>query len=162
MAAMNKREILAAALAQMKAQHAAALTSAEATRAGAVHEEAKPENDKDTRALEASYLARGQAMRVEELGETIERLRFLPLKDYDGGVPVGLGALVTLEHETEQRRVLLVPVGGGLSLPSCEGEVALLSPAAPLGRALVGAVEGDEVELRVAGRPRIFELVRVR
>ena len=34
---------------------------------GATHEEAKPENDKDTRALEASYLARGQAMRLEEL-----------------------------------------------------------------------------------------------
>src|SRR5262249_35036413 len=33
------------------------------THAGATHEEAKPENDKDTRALEQSYLARGQANR---------------------------------------------------------------------------------------------------
>src|SRR5579859_3643023 len=37
-----------------------------ATIAGATHEQAKPENDKDTRALEQSYLARGQAARVEE------------------------------------------------------------------------------------------------
>jgi len=34
---------------------------------GATHEENKPENDKDTRALEQSYLARGQAQRVVEL-----------------------------------------------------------------------------------------------
>ena len=32
-----------------------------ATVEGATHEEAKPENDKDTRALEQSYLARGQS-----------------------------------------------------------------------------------------------------
>lgn len=38
----------------------------EGARAGATHEEAKPENDKDTRALEQSYLARGEAARVEE------------------------------------------------------------------------------------------------
>jgi len=138
------------------------LASAEATRAGAVHEEAKPENDKDTRALEASYLARGQAMRVEELGETIERLRFLELKDYGDDAPVGLGALVTLEDEAGERRVLLVPAGGGLSVETPEGEVQLLSPAAPLGRALVDAVEGDEVEVRVAGRKRLYELTRVR
>jgi len=31
-----------------------------ATTEGATHEEAKPENDKDTRALEQSYLARGR------------------------------------------------------------------------------------------------------
>lgn len=31
---------------------------------GATHEEAKPEDDKDTRALEQSYLARGQAQRA--------------------------------------------------------------------------------------------------
>jgi hypothetical protein len=40
----------------------------QAAREGATHEEAKPENDKDTRALEQSYVARGQAKRVEELG----------------------------------------------------------------------------------------------
>ena len=34
------------------------------TARGATHEEAKPEDDKDTRALEQTYLARGQAERV--------------------------------------------------------------------------------------------------
>lgn len=162
MSASLKREILTAAVDALRAQHAALLASAEATRAGAVHEEAKPENDKDTRALEASYLARGQAMRVEELGEAIERLRFLELKDYDGDKPVGLGALVTLRDDAGEKRVLLVPAGGGLTVDSEQGEVQLLSLAAPLGRALLDAREGFEVELRVAGRVRSYELLRVR
>ncbi|NOY94023.1 MAG: transcription elongation factor GreAB [Deltaproteobacteria bacterium] len=157
----TKREILAQALVALKAQHAGALASAQATRAGAVHEEAKPENDKDTRALEASYLARGQAMRAEELGETIERLRFLTLRDYGSDDAIGLGALVTLEDDAGQRRVLLVPVGGGLSVETPQGPVQLLSPAAPLGRALVEAMEGDEVEVRAGGRVRLCEIIRV-
>jgi hypothetical protein len=48
--------ILEGTLAGLERAHADA-------RAGATHEEAKPENDKDTRALEQSYLARGQAIR---------------------------------------------------------------------------------------------------
>ena len=44
----------------MEGYHAAATE-------GATHSEARPENDKDTRGLELSYLARGQAQRVAEL-----------------------------------------------------------------------------------------------
>jgi len=58
--------------------------------------------------------------------------------------------------------VLLVPVGGGRTVDSSEGEVQLLRPAAPLGRALVDAVEGEEIELRLGGRVRAYELARVR
>ncbi|HQP37789.1 MAG TPA: hypothetical protein PLI95_21545, partial [Polyangiaceae bacterium] len=42
-----------------------------ASQEGATHEEAKPENDKDTRALEQSYLARGQARRVDDLSSAL-------------------------------------------------------------------------------------------
>jgi hypothetical protein len=34
---------------------------------GVTHEDARSEGDKDMRATEASYVARGQAMRVEQL-----------------------------------------------------------------------------------------------
>ena len=58
-----KAELIAAltvALDTARRAHAAAIE-------GATHAEAKPENDKDTRGLEQSYLARGQAQRVAEL-----------------------------------------------------------------------------------------------
>ena len=50
---------LRAELDQLEAAHRSALE-------GATHEESKPENSKDTRALEQSYLARGQALRVTD------------------------------------------------------------------------------------------------
>ena len=50
---------LAASLATARDAHAAAVE-------GATHGEARAENDKDTRGLEQSYLARGQAQRVEQ------------------------------------------------------------------------------------------------
>ena len=46
-------------LAVLAAQLAVADRAHQASLEGATHEEAKPENNKDTRALEQSYLARG-------------------------------------------------------------------------------------------------------
>jgi hypothetical protein len=73
-APVTKRRILDALLSEMTAEVNLLLAAAALAYEGATHEESKPENDKDTRALEASYLARGQANRVEEMNETITRL----------------------------------------------------------------------------------------
>jgi hypothetical protein len=51
-------------------------------REAATHEEAKPENDKDTRALEQSYLARGEAARVEELRASLAEVRAMVVKAF--------------------------------------------------------------------------------
>src|SRR5271163_799711 len=69
--------ILAADLEVRERAHKAALE-------GATHEEAKPENDKDTRALEQSYLARGQAARIQELREGLTAVEALLLRDFAG------------------------------------------------------------------------------
>ena len=51
------------------------VNAARTTREGAIHEDSRAEGDKDMRSTEQSYLARGQAMRVEELAEQLQRLR---------------------------------------------------------------------------------------
>ena len=51
----------------------------------------------------------------------------------------------------------LAPDGGGKRV----GEVSLLTPASPLGQALVGKREGDAFELRLAGRRRECEVLSV-
>ena len=48
--------------------------SQESTQAGAIHEETRAEDAKDTRAIEAQYLARGLAERAETLGDEIALL----------------------------------------------------------------------------------------
>src|SRR5580704_9858943 len=103
-----------------------------ATTEGATHEEAKPENDKDTRALEQSYLARGQATRIEELRASIAGVTALPLRDFDGR-PAALGALVTVDEDGAESTLLLAPGGGGARLAG--GTVQVVTPASPLGRA---------------------------
>jgi transcription elongation GreA/GreB family factor len=123
-----------------------------AAREGATHEEAKPENDKDTRALEQSYLARGEALRIEELRAGLADVRAVRPRPASAGDPVALGALVVTEDEDGAATTLwLAPHGGGVKLT---GGVQVVTPRSPLGRALLGARAGDEREIVLAGRQR--------
>ncbi len=115
---------------------------------GATHEENKPENDKDTRALEQSYLARGQAQRVVELQGALNQLKALELRDFSADRPVALGALVAVEGEQETVHYFLAPAGGGLRLRLEGKEVLVVTPQSPVGRALVGKRPGDALDLR--------------
>jgi transcription elongation GreA/GreB family factor len=135
-----------------------------ATREGATHEEAKPENDKDTRALEQSYLARGQAVRIEELRAGVEAISTLTVRAFDAHDPVALGALVTLcdagsEGSSGAFVVLVSPHGGGH--PLAEGRVRVVTPVSPLGRALLGKSAGEQVEMSTGGHQRQLEIVSI-
>src|SRR5262245_54737800 len=87
----------------------------QAPREAATHEEAKPENDKDTRALEQSYVARGQAQRVEELRAGLADTRAMPIADFADGRPAALGAVVVVEENERELTFLLAPYGGGVA-----------------------------------------------
>src|SRR5688572_29855700 len=105
----DKRKVIEALLQHLSELAVQATNAANATREGATHPEAKPENEKDTRALEQSYLARGQALRVAELNEQIQSLRFMPLRSFGPGDPIAMGALVMLEAEKDARCLFLAP-----------------------------------------------------
>src|SRR5512132_3146658 len=64
----------------------------------ATHEEARPEDDKDTRALEQSYLARGQARRVEELRKQVAEVRQMPARPLAPTSAIAVGALIETEE----------------------------------------------------------------
>ena len=159
---MDKVAVREALVERLRAEADRARASAEATREGATHEESRAENDKDTRGLEASYLARGQAMRVEALEEAIIRVRVMELPDYDDR-PIGLGALVeALIDDDDERTFFLAPAGGGEKLDVSGIAIHVLTPGSPVGRALVGKHADDELELKIAGRVRLYEIVAVR
>jgi transcription elongation GreA/GreB family factor len=143
---------LAADLAGHEAAHRAAME-------GATHEEAKPENDKDTRALEQSYLARGEAQRIEELRHGLAEVRALTLRALREGDPIGLGALVTLDEGDQRLTIFIAPHGGGVRL--ADGKVQVVTPRSPLGRELLGKRAGDDCELTLAGRVRSLSIVIV-
>ncbi len=126
---------------------------------GATDEHAKPENDKDTRALEQSYLARGQARRVEELAAGVAEVRAMALRAFGEGAPIGLSAIVALETDAGPRVLFVAPDGGGAKL--AEGSVQVVTPRSPLGRALAGKRAGDACEVTLGDREEEISVVRV-
>jgi transcription elongation GreA/GreB family factor len=137
----------------LKAAHADAV-------AGATHAEAKPENDKDTRALEQSYLARGQAERLETALAGLVAVQGMAVEPWPAEAPIGIGAWVELHDEDgAQRSYYLAPDGGGVVLP---GQVVVVTPASPVGQALHGRRVGDSVELKRGGRVSELTVQHVR
>jgi transcription elongation GreA/GreB family factor len=159
----DKQRVHQALLDRLSHDLVSAAEAAEATRKEATHAEAKPENDKDTRALEQSYLARGQAMRAEQLAEEREVLRFMPLPSFAADAAVQSGAVIELEDDDGATRLLfMAPHAGGTEL-SVEGmSVLVVTPASPLGAAILGRAIGDDVTMSVRGKRRNYVISAIR
>jgi len=143
-----KEPLRAALITSLRAELDATEAAWRSAAAGATDEEARPENDKDTRALELSYLARGQAARALELRQSLELVGAMALEDLRDR-PAAVGARVTLEDARGVVSVVfLVECGGGVTLP---GGTRAVSITSPLGAAVVGKSEGDEVEVQRGG-----------
>jgi transcription elongation GreA/GreB family factor len=121
---------------------------------GATHEEAKPENDKDTRATEASYLARGQAARVEELQKTHATWSALRARPFGPTDPIAVGALIAAEDDASTELYFMVPSGAGFAVKTALGTLRTVTTGSPIGKALLGKREGDDVNVRVPGGER--------
>jgi len=144
-----KRALVDALLAKLEEELANMRRAAKDAREAATHEEAKPENDKDTRALEASYLAGAQAARVREIEGAMKAIGMMPLLDLGGGKTIQSSAVVTLEDEDEERTTFFVaPFGGGVTLSVDGLSAQVVTPQSPRGQALLGRTQGDVIEVR--------------
>lgn len=157
---MDKPALIRALCVQLEAEITRATEAATRTAEGATHEEARPENDKDTRALEQSYLARGQAQRVVDLQVALKQVQFMDVRAFTEDDAIEVSALVQLEQEDdgESRWYFVAPAGGGKKLQLEAAVVDVLTPQAPLGRALIGRSVGDEVT--VAKRNWVISALR--
>jgi len=165
MAEIDKKALLEALRSQLQAELERAQKRAKDAADGATHEENRAEGDKDMRATEASYVARGQAGRASEMEEAFVRVSALELLDFKPGARIAISAVIELLHDGKRLHYFLVPAAGGERLTVAGVEVQTLTPQSPLGRALLGASEGDEPELpaRHAGEAaRVYEIVKVR
>lgn len=126
----------------------------------ATHEENIAENKYDTLGLEAAYLATGQARRAAAIRQAMTHWRQFRPRPYDASKGIQLGALVCLvDSDDKQHEIFLGPEGGSMKLGS---GVQVISSEAPLGRAMLGKCEGDEVAIQI-GAPvqQQFEVLRV-
>jgi transcription elongation GreA/GreB family factor len=128
----------------------------------ATHEENIAENKYDTLGLEAAYLATGQARRAEAIRQSMALWRQFRPRPYDDSKGIQLGALVCLvDAEGRQQQLFLGPDGGSMKLVCSAWLVQVISSESPLGMALLGKCEGDEVSIQVATIRQQFEILRV-
>jgi hypothetical protein len=136
--------------------------AARTAHAAATHAECLPDNKYDTTALEASYLAQGQANRARDIRLNLEAYRALTLQEFAASTPIRLTALVTLEDgEGNGRRLFLGPHGGGMRIDDEDGEIVVITPASPLGRSLLGSVVGDELQADETAAGVIYTIVSI-
>jgi transcription elongation GreA/GreB family factor len=161
---MNKKDILRLIIEQLAHDLSVQFNAALAAHEASTHEENIPDNKYETLALEASYVAQGQANRAQELRRALEAYKQLSLVRYDDDSAIGLTALVTLAGADDTtRRFFIGPLEGGLKLvDTCSGtETVVITPASPLGRDLIGRGVGDQVSLRVGNGISELEIVEV-
>lgn len=159
---MTKERLVQKIIATLSADLAVLSTAARSAHEAATHEECLPDNKYDTTALEASYIAQGQANRAQDIRVALESYRTLALHNFDDDAPIRLTALVTLEDgEGGVRRLFIGPQGGGMKIPADTTEIVVITPASPLGRALLGKRTGDEVRAGDADTAATFTIIAV-
>ena len=146
----------------MAAELESITVAAKASFATATSDEHRAENKYDTFRLESSFLARGQAKRVEELTSALESLQMLPLQELHNTSPIQLGALIRLRAEDGAVRVLLFGFAAGGETILADGEeVVIVTSRSPLGQAVLGKTVGDTFEFKMGNASHTFAVLSV-
>jgi transcription elongation GreA/GreB family factor len=151
---MSKEPLRAAVLAAIEAELSRQTHAALDAREESISEESRAENKYDTHAQEAAYLAEGQARLAGELAAALAAWRALVFPPPDHAV-AQLGSLVTLTAGARSDLILLGPAKGGLTfaVPGYGREITVVTPASPLGRALLGRPLGAALPSPRKGAP---------
>ena len=115
------------------------------THASSTSAESKAEGKYDTRGIEASYLAEGQAEQVAQMEESVAKMDNLEIEDEPDTVLTG--SLVVVTTDEDDLNYLILPAGAGMSIEH-EGETTLIiTPTSPLGAQLLGADLGTSIDI---------------
>jgi transcription elongation GreA/GreB family factor len=159
---MNKEDLLPKIITALTADLRILTEASRTAHAAATHSECLPDNKYDTTGLEASYVAQGQANRAQEIRQALESYRRLTLRSFDDETLIRLTAYVTIEADDGScRKVFLGPDAGGLKLADGDAECLVITPESPLGRALLGKVCGDEIQIGNGMSRKTFTIVAV-
>lgn len=141
-----KDRLLDAIRAELRARFDRLTRAAKEAHAAATDPGSKAESKYDTRSLEASYLAAGQARQLEDLARDVSLFDAVTLPDFAIDDPVDAGALVEAELHGESTWFLLAPASGGLEITHDGLEITLLTPESALYQKLLGLRTGDQLD----------------
>jgi hypothetical protein len=156
---IDKAELRRRILEALDATRAALMDAQKASQEAATHEETRAESGKDMRSTELSYIARGQAMRVQAIEIERARVAAMPLTTFAPGAALAASALVRIADAQGERRVFLAPGGGGQRIRVGDEVIDIVTPSSPLGEALLGAYAGDDVTIEKGGRDEELQIL---
>lgn len=160
---MTKHDIHLRFIEQLEKDLETITAAAKSSFATATSDEHRAENKYDTFKLESSFLARGQAKRVEELTDALASLRVLPVKALPPRSRVQLGALVRLKADDGTKRTLLFgTAAGGETLLVGKDEITIVTSRSPLGQAVVGKMAGETFEIKMGPVLQTFKVMSVK
>ncbi|WP_448567141.1 hypothetical protein [Thalassotalea ganghwensis] len=159
---MDKQALVNQLIKHLEEELAVAIQAANDARAASTDEQSVAETQYDTLAIEAGYLAEGQAKRAQQLKIDIEAIKSLPTRALSEDEAITLGALVQLHNDANNYLwYLIAPAGAGYSTMLGDDQITFITPKSPLGQQLVDAYLGDEVQL-VAGHQQLsFEISNI-
>lgn len=158
---MNKKELISVFIAHLESELAVLKEAARATADAATNEESRPENEYDTRALEASYLAGAQSKRVVEVMEVLSIFRSISFKEFKPTDSIQATALIDVLLDGKKNRLLMMPKGGGVSLKDGNESVQIVTPTSTLGETILGMNVGDTAEYEVGKKIHECEIVAI-
>lgn len=154
--------LISAIVKKLQLELSTAIAASEQAHDSATHSENIAANKYDTLAVEAAYLAHGQSVRIAELKQSIDLYLHFQRPSFNTHDAIQLGALVCIEDEKgQQRRFLIGPTAGGLSIDSEQGVIQVITPSAPLGQALMGKCVDEEVDWKINQRKTYFSIVAI-
>ncbi|MDB4956350.1 MAG: GreA/GreB family elongation factor [Myxococcales bacterium] len=160
---MNKQDLVAQLVRQLEASARSALSARDAAAAEAREGATPDEKREDARAAhQLGTLGKAQQKRAQQaLAEVDALARFRPTP-LPATSKIAVGAIVEVEDaETgEGRTFFLAPVGAGVTLtgPGGDGVLSVVTPASPLGRAVLGRKTGEVVDITVDGELREWQI----
>jgi len=159
---MNKKQIINDILTHLAHELAAIKAAANNAHLAATDDQSVAETQYDTLAIEASYLAEGQSRRVTEIQQAKQAIEQLVIRDFQEEMPIALGALVQITHKSNNNKwFFIAPAAGGFRGVLNEQYYTVITPSAPLSKALVGRFIGDDIELMVGVNKQVSEIITV-
>ena len=161
---MDKKALVDQLVRQLELSARAALSSRDAAAAEAREGATPDEKREDARAAhQLGTIGGAQARRAQQAQAEADALStFRPVPQL---AKVGLGAIVEIEDDDrgEGRTFFLAPVGAGITLtgPGGDGLLSVVTPASPIGRAVLGKKSGDVVDVTVDGELREWQITYV-
>lgn len=157
---IDKSLVITAVMAELQLRYQVAQDAVQSALDAATNEQTIPEHKYDTLALEASYLAHGQAKRVQECEQDIKQ--FKNLVSLAGNDKVAVGSLVQLLDEQDNARwVLFSPCAGGMTVEHAGQRITLVTLKSPLGAALFNKSVDDEVVYHVGDKAFCYQIAAI-